>query len=200
MTAATKSAKMRARRPAKESVPPPETKPVQAALFRIAPSVELEPSPTSVIRIVPGVMALFALLIGANYWLSERGRASDTAQVVRPISTSAQSPVVAEQPTDRPAPQLSDGVGPLNSEAEPEKVTASIAEQSPVSASVQPPQPALEHEPRYITVAEGQSLLRIARANHLSAKAIAAANHLEPPYLLTAGSQLLIPDPSPPSD
>jgi LysM repeat protein len=59
----------------------------------------------------------------------------------------------------------------------------------------QAPQPTLGHEPRYITVAEGQSLIRIAHANHVSAKAVAVANHLERPYRLKIGSQLLMPDP-----
>jgi LysM repeat protein len=86
-----------------------------------------------------------------------------------------------------PPPQLSVGLRPPSSQAEPEDVAA------PGSAPSQ-------HEPRYITIAEGQSLSRIARATHLPARTIAAVNHLEPPYRLKAGVQLLIPDPSPPAD
>jgi LysM repeat protein len=71
---------------------------------------------------------------------------------------------------------------------EQKEMTAPIGAQSPVSAPTPP-------EPRYIIIAEGQSLSRIARANHLSARVIAAANHLEPPYPLKAGTRLLIPDP-----
>ena len=58
----------------------------------------------------------------------------------------------------------------------------------------------VEHEPRYVTIEEGQTLIRIAHANHVLASAIAAANQLEPPYPLKAGSRLLIPDPNPPAD
>jgi LysM repeat protein len=171
-----------------------ETKPFQATLSRIAPIDEVEPSPTRWLWIVPGVMAVFALLIGGNYWVSESGRAFVAPQIARPISTPAKpSAVIEPPPLDRSAAQLSVGLRPQISPPAPEEATAPIAAQAPVSAPSQ-------REPRYITIAEGQSLLRIARASHLSARAIAAANHLEPPYRLKAGSRLLVPDPDPPSD
>ena len=55
-------------------------------------------------------------------------------------------------------------------------------------------------ERRYITITEGQTLIRIAHTNHLSARTIAVANHLEPPYRLKAGTRLLLPEPDRPDD
>jgi LysM domain len=174
-----------------------DTKPLPAALLRIAPVAEFEPLPTRSWKwIVPSVIAVFALLIGGNYWMSESGRVPVTAQVappIKPINTSVKPPAVIEPPPlDRPVPQLSVGLRLLGSQPGSKEAMAPEAAQSPVSA----PNP---QEPRYITIAEGQTLIRIAHANRLSARAIAAANHLEPPYRLRAGSRLLVPDPDPPS-
>jgi LysM repeat protein len=44
-----------------------------------------------------------------------------------------------------------------------------------------------------ITVEPGQSLGRIAETYHVSKRAIIAANELQPPYELKAGSRLVIP-------
>ena len=44
-----------------------------------------------------------------------------------------------------------------------------------------------------IAVKPGQSLGRIAEHYHVSKRAIIAANQLQPPYELKAGSQLVIP-------
>ncbi len=57
------------------------------------------------------------------------------------------------------------------------------------------PNPALpaRTEDRRIVVWQGQSLGGIARAHHVSERAIIAANHLAPPYKLAAGQHLLIP-------
>jgi LysM repeat protein len=71
------------------------------------------------------------------------------------------------------------------------------AAQSIVPASGEPPQSTVDHETRYITVEKGQTLIRIAHANDVPAAAIAAANQLEPPYSLRAGSRLIIPDTTP---
>jgi hypothetical protein len=198
---ATKSTKTLARQPVTETISQTEPKPPTAALLRIASLAEYEPLPTRWSRIVPGVIAVFALLIGANYWVSQRGRASVAAQVPRPTDTPRAA--VEPPPMDRPAPQLSFGLWLSSSQPEPENVRASTAtqpqisalDQLPESAPGRLPQSTLGREPRYITVSEGQSLIRIAHANHVSAKAIAAANHLEPPYRLKIGSQLLMPDP-----
>jgi LysM repeat protein len=95
-------------------------------------------------------------------------------------------------PLDRPVSQLSVGLRLLGSQPGSKEAMAPEAAQSPVSTPNPP-------EPRYITVADGQTLIRIAHANHLSARAIAAANHLERPYRLRAGSRLLVPDPDPSS-
>ena len=198
---ASESAKILARLPLTETILETEPTPARAALLRIASLAESEPLPTRWSRIVPGVIAVFALLIGANYWVSERGRASVAAQVPPPTDTPRAA--VERPPMDRPAPQLSFGLWPTSSQLEPEDVRAPTATQPQISALDQPPnatpgqlpQSTLEHEPRYITVSEGQSLIRIAHANHVSAKAIAVANHLEPPYRLKIGSQLLMPDP-----
>ncbi len=50
---------------------------------------------------------------------------------------------------------------------------------------------------RQITVERGQSVDKIAHANHVTPAAIIAANHLKHPYALKAGSRLLIPDAGP---
>ncbi len=52
-------------------------------------------------------------------------------------------------------------------------------------------------EARTITVERGQSLGRIAEANHVPKQAIIAANHLTPPYKLKAGARLVIPGGAP---
>jgi murein DD-endopeptidase MepM/ murein hydrolase activator NlpD len=52
-------------------------------------------------------------------------------------------------------------------------------------------------EARTITVERGQSLGRIAEANHVPKQAIIAANHLTPPYKLKTGAHLLIPGAAP---
>jgi LysM repeat protein len=81
-----------------------------------------------------------------------------------------------------------------------QQAPAPAAPQSRASAPNEPPQPADDHAPRYITVEEGQTLIRIAHANHVSAAEIAATNHLEPPFQLKPGLRLLIPDPHPPAN
>jgi hypothetical protein len=188
---ATKPAKILALRLVTETISQAAQKPPRAALLRIASLAKFEPLPTRWSVIVLGVIAVFALLIGANYWVSERGRASVAAQVSPP----------RDRPRAAVEPQLSFGLWPSSRRPEPEDVRAPTAAQPQISAldqprePGQPSQPTPGHEPRYITVSEGQSLIRIARANHVSAKVIAAANHLEPPYRLKIGSQLLMPDP-----
>ena len=173
---ATTSERILGRWPVKEPVWPMDTKPIPTALLRIAPATGVEPLRTRRWRwIVPSVTAVFALFIGGNYWMSEKGLVPGTAQVAR-------------TPTDRPVPQLPAGPRLLGSQPEEEEAMAPKAAQSSVSA----PSP---REPHYITIAGGQTLIRIAHANHLAARAIAAANHLEPPYPLRAGSRLLVPDP-----
>jgi LysM repeat protein len=186
---ATKPEKIIARRPAKQSVVPMEMKALPAALLRIAPVAESEPSATRWKLIVPGVMVVFGLLIGGNYWVSEKGRVSVAAQATRPINTSAKTlAVIGPPPMGRSAPPpLSVGLRPLGSQPEP-------AEEAPVQTLSQ----SVEDAPRYITILEGQSLSRIGRANHLSISALAAANHLERPYKLKAGSQLILPNSAPP--
>jgi len=53
--------------------------------------------------------------------------------------------------------------------------------------------PPARAEGRRIVVERGQSLSIIAHANHVSARAIIAANHLTPPYEIQTGKSLLIP-------
>jgi hypothetical protein len=192
---AKRSERIVGRWPVKEPVWPMDTKPLPAALLRIAPAAEVEPLPTHRWKwIVPSAIAVFALLIGGDYWMSESGRVPVTAQVARPINTSVKPPAVIEPPPlDRPAPQLSVGLRLFGSQPKWEEAMAPGVAQSPAST------PSLQ-EPRYIIIAEGQTLIRIAHANHRSARAIAVANHLEPPYRLKAGSRLLVPDPDPSSD
>ncbi len=53
-------------------------------------------------------------------------------------------------------------------------------------------------KPRYTVVAHGQSLNGIAHAHHVGPAALAAANHLRPPYKLKVGSRLVLPASGPP--
>src|SRR5262249_10604817 len=56
-----------------------------------------------------------------------------------------------------------------------------------------PPRSAPRRETRHVTVKPGQSLGGIAQAYHLSERTIIDANHLKPPYKVTAGMRLRIP-------
>ena len=110
---------------------------------------------------------------------------------------TAMAPAAAQSPV----PSLGQPPQALSSEPAPvQEATTPATEQSPVLVPSQPPQPAVEHKPRYVSIEKGQSLIRIARANQVPAAAIAAANHLESPDLIKAGSRLLIPDLDPPAD
>jgi len=100
------------------------------------------------------------------------------AEPTTPVSSNGDGSLAASNPADSPV--VSNGTG-------------STVANAPAAASVQ-------HKPRYISVADGQTLDWIARSNHLSPAALAAANHLEPPYKLKAGSQLLVPDSEQPAD
>ena len=81
----------------------------------------------------------------------------------------------------------------LASCAPPEAVTPPppAAVTPPVATAVPPKQP-LDH-PLRITVKPGQSLGRIAEQYHVPKRSIIAANQLQPPYELKAGSHLVIP-------
>jgi len=231
---AAQSEKIQAESPAKGSILSIETKPLPAALLRIAPIVEPEASsPMRWAWIVAGVVVIFGLVIEGNYWLSRREQAPVSAKLAPSTNAPAKpTPAVAEPlPTANPTPQPSVDLRSLNSQSAPDQkapapaaeqlpvlspgqplqplstqpvpvqdTTALAGVQSPVPAPSQPPDAVVEQEPRYITIGEGQSLIRIAHANHVPAAAIAAANHLQPPYALKAGSRLLIPQPDPPAD
>jgi LysM repeat protein len=90
--------------------------------------------------------------------------------------------------------------------AEPTTPVSSNGDSSPVVPNVESsivagaPAASVQHKPRYIIIAHGQTLDRIARHNHVSPAALAAANQLDPPYKLKAGSQLLVPDSELPAD
>lgn len=58
-----------------------------------------------------------------------------------------------------------------------------------------PPQAALPAPPGTVVVQPGQSLSIIARNTHLPWPAIAAANHLAPPYRIHPGQRLVLPGP-----
>jgi LysM repeat protein len=213
---ATKFERIRRELPANESVPAIETKPLPAPLLRIEPLPQPEASrSTRVAWIAAGVMVLFGLVIGGNYWLSQRGRpltAVSLAPLVKPVPAVAERPPRADPPS-----QLITGLRPLSRQPAPDR-TATTPQAEPsqapppdqnnrspspaeaesrVSAPGEPLHPTDDHVPRYITIGEGQTLIRIAHANHLPAAEIAAANHLEPPFQLKAGLRLLIPDPHP---
>jgi LysM repeat protein len=229
---ATNSAEIQAE-PGEESILAAiERRPLPAALLRIVPITEPEPSTTRWVWIVAGVAVLFGLVIGGNYLLSLKGRAPITAAVAPPTNGlgTATPPGIAPLPKTDPTPQLSVGQLPagnpsvsdqtamapateqspvlssgqplqsLSSKPEPVQEAATAAAQSSVSAPGQQSPPMVDHETRYITVEDGQTLIRIAHANHVPAAAIAAANQLEPPYPLKAGSRLIIPDLNPPAD
>ena len=223
---ATNSAEIQAE-PGEESILAAiERRPLPAALLRIVPITEPEPSTTRWVWIVAGVAVLFGLVIGGNYLLSLKGRAPITAAVAPPTNGlgTATPPGIAPLPKTDPTPQLSVGQLPagnpsvsdqtamapateqspvlssgqplqsLSSKPEPVQEAATAAAQSSVSAPGQQSPPMVDHETRYITVEDGQTLIRIAHANHVPAAAIAEVNQLEPPYPLKAGSRLIIPD------
>ena len=58
-----------------------------------------------------------------------------------------------------------------------------------------PPQAALTAPPGAVVVQPGQSLSMIAVDHHLSWPALAAANHLAPPYRIQPGQRLILPTP-----
>jgi LysM repeat protein len=196
---AAKSAENLAKRSVTDTISQTERKSSTGAVLRIASLAKFDPPPSRSTLIVPGVIAVFAILIGALYCINERGRPSVAVPQAGATSNTGQA-AVEPVPIDRPAPRLSFGLWPPSSLPEPEDVRLPVASQPQISALGESPRPMSNKPPqpgprsRYVTVAEGQSLIRIAHANHVSAKAIAAANHLEPPYRLKVGSQLLIPE------
>jgi LysM repeat protein len=201
---AVKSAENLAKRSVTDTISQTERTSSTGAALRIASLAKRGPPPSRWSLIVSGVTAIFAILIGALYWINERGRASVAVQPLQASATAnVRQAAVEPVPIDRPAAQLAFGLWPPSSLPEPEDVRLPVASQPQISAlgesprpmPSEPSQPGSGHESRYVTVVEGQSLIRIAHANHISAKAIAAANHLEPPYRLKVGSQLLIPEP-----
>jgi LysM repeat protein len=223
---ATKSARIQAELPASELILAIETKPLPAALLRIASIAEPEVSTTTRwVSIVAGIAVLVGLIIGGDYLLNQIARVPVTAVAASPTKALGKpTPAVAEPPpTANPAaPQPSVDLQSASIQSAPDQAAmAPAAGQPPAPSPGQPlssapapiqeattlaaaqspvPAPSVEHEPRYITIGEGQTLIRIAHANHVPAAAIAAANQLEPPYPLKAGSQLLIPDTKPPAD
>ena len=68
----------------------------------------------------------------------------------------------------------------------PVKGTGSLVSDAPVA-----PRPSRPHS---IVVEQGQSLDRIARSHHVTPAALAAANHLQPPYKIKVGLRLVLPD------
>lgn len=80
---------------------------------------------------------------------------------------------------------------------------ASKRPDSHLAARPVPPMPAPDtptaHE-HVVTVARGQTLYDIARANHVPFAALADANHLKPPYMLLIGATVRVPDAAPPHD
>src|SRR4029077_19447928 len=84
MILATKYEEVLAGRPISGAIPPMKRKALQTALLRIASAVEHQPSPTRWIWIVPGIMIVFALLIGVNDWLSQREQSVVTTKLAQP--------------------------------------------------------------------------------------------------------------------
>lgn len=89
-----------------------------------------------------------------------------------------------------PAAQPTQPVSQATDSPVPPKGPGSLATGAPAA---QPPS-----KPDYIVVKQGQSLNRIAVSHHVAPAALAAANHLQPPYKLRAGSKLILPDSEPP--
>ena len=128
--------------------------------------------------------------------------ANPTSQLsvgLRPLGTQLRPDRTAMPPVQAPVPSPGQPTQALESEPMPVQEVAA-AEPPPAPAPSQPPHLAVKHAPHYVTIERGQSLIRIARANHVPAAAIAVANHLEPPYPIQAGSRLLIPDQYPPAN
>ena len=171
-----------------EAVPETGLTPAHAAK-RIVSGDE---SGSRVIWIAVCVAVLFATFIWINNWIAQGNGTFAARSAVAAISTP--------KPPDRRVAQLSVGLGLVRGDSEPQQLSAPFIAQLASSACSQPSQFAFKREPQYITVSEGQSLNRIARANHLTVTVIAAANHLESPYQLKVGSRLLIPGASSSSD
>jgi len=128
---------------------------------------------------------------------SPRQPASSTASEADALNAQERSTLQAS--IAAPAPQKPPAV-PVG------LVSAGNGMSPPVNASGAPPPlraltstPATGPSPkaRYVVVDPGRSLDGIARENHVSPTALAAANHLAPPYKLKAGSRLVLPTETP---
>src|ERR1700756_344553 len=64
---------------------------------------------------------------------------------------------------------------------------------APIDTVAAPSSIATQQAPKHIVVRAGQSVSRIAAEYGVPRRAIIAANHLEPPYKLKIGQQLVIP-------
>ena len=73
-----------------------------------------------------------------------------------------------------------------------------VAAKAPGSLTTGGPVARVLSKPHYIVVEHGQSLNGIAYSHHVTPAALAAANHLPPPYKLKIGSRLALPNSGPP--
>ena len=87
----------------------------------------------------------------------------------------------ADQATEPAAPVSQVGDSPVSP-----KDTRLVVTGGPVAP--------LPSKPHYIVVERGQSLNGITHSHHVTPAALAAANHLQPPYKLKVGLRLVLPD------
>ena len=188
------------------------------ALKRIGAPAEPEPTPVRWGLIWSGGAALAGVvLLAGAIWLHERSKEPTKDLILSSASTPAKPPSPAVEPAAVTAPpgQVSlPSPLPRQLPAEPSATSplASSPRQSPQPLSQPDPRPVAEQlptptptntvpsvaEPLSVTVLPGQTLITIAHANHVSAHALAVANHLQRPYELMIGDRLLIPDPTNP--
>jgi LysM repeat protein len=124
----------------------------------------------------------------------EAPRSTSMPTLIVPPTAGSSPPVQAlAQPDPQPAPPAAQQM--------PAAVAAGIPAAAPTPAPVATvataPAPDAA-EPRYVTVAEGENLSKIAHANHVPVHALAVANHLQAPYELMIGDRLVLPDASNP--
>jgi LysM repeat protein len=112
-------------------------------------------------------------------------RASGAANALVAFIMAALATACAGQPPTTPPLASAD-----HDSQTPQESTSSIAPSGPT-----PPSP----KARYVIVEEGRSLNGIAYSHHVSPAALAAANHLTPPYKLKIGARLLLPNSETPS-
>ena len=104
-----------------------------------------------------------------------------------------ETPSLASTSDDsRPAEKSTTSIGDPGAPTQPPP-KAHIPQTSPGAVVASTPATGPSPKARFVVVDPGRSLDGIARENHVSPTALAAANHLAPPYKLKVGSRLVLP-------